>query len=532
MPTCWKPVACVVAAGFITSAAMLPVHASESLTPNARQASRTAVSAAQPASRAELAADLDAVFDDPKYSCAFWGVRVERLEDGQVVYDRLGHKQFTPASNMKVFTTAAALELLGPEFTYETRVEAVGTIEADGTLRGDLLIVGSGDPSLGAWHPDKERDSRQVLADWTAEIKAAGIRRVSGDVVGDGRCFAETSYSSYWSYGDLHFWYAAGVSGLAIEENAYRVVIRPGPKVGDAALLEVTPKTSYITIINETRTVEAGGPSTADSVPHQTEGNARRFVGPIAIDKTQINERGSVWDGAHYAAHLFAEELERQGIAVQGRPVNIRMSANADRIDSAEAGRRQVLATTVSPPLKDLIKVVNKPSHNFFADQILCTLGRQRFGTGDFATGAKAVSAWLEQIGVPEHQTFQMRDGSGLARGNAFQPRQICHVLRHMRQSEKVADSFVESLPIADVDGTLSQRLKHSSTRGNVKAKTGYIGNVRCLSGYITDADGNELVFSMMCNQYQVPTREVNASQDEACRIIAQRKGLFSRAAQ
>lgn len=500
----------------------------------AQPASRTGVEAQPPAqstSHVRLAAELDAVFDDPKYSCAFWGVRIERLEDGEVLYDRLGHKQFTPASNLKVFTTAAALDLLGPDFRYETRVEAVGTIDSDGTLQGDLLIVGSGDPSLGAWHPDEEKNSSQVLADWAGRVKAAGIRRISGDVIGDGRCFAEGSYCQSWSYGDLHFWYAAGVSGLAIEENAYRIIIRPGARAGDPASLEVTPATSYITLINETRTVEAGGPSTADSVPHQTEGNTRRFVGPIALDKSEIRERGSVWDGACYAAHLFTEELERQGVRVEGRPVNIRMLSRAEDIDRIPVVRRRVLATAVSPPLKELIKVVNKPSHNFFADQILCTLGLQRFGTGDFATGAKAVSAWLEEIGAPEHQTFQMRDGSGLARSNAFQPRQMCYVLRHVRKSDKTAAAFVESLPIANVDGTLRGRLSDSSTRNRVRAKTGYIGNVRCLSGYITDADGNELVFSMMCNQYRVPTREVNASQEEACTIVARSTGLFARTA-
>lgn len=473
---------------------------------------------------AGLAADLDAIFDDPKYGCAFWGVRVERL-DGEVLYDRLGHKRFTPASNMKVFTTAAALDLLGPDFTYETRVESLGTLRDDGTLDGDLIVVGSGDPSLGAWHPDKQRSSRQVLADWAARAQAAGIRRVNGRIIGDGRCFTPEFYSDYWNYGDLHFWYGAGSSGLAIEENAYRAIIRPGARVGDPGLLEIIPSTSYLTVINEIRTVEIGGPSTADSVPCQAEGNTRRFVGPIALDKPEINERGSVWDGAGYTAHLFMEELERQGISVTGPPVNIRMLEESEiaAIDEGgSAGVRRMLARTVSPPMSELAKVVNKPSHNFFADQVVRTLGYRRLGAGDFQHGAKAVRDWLQEIEVPEPDSFQMRDGSGLARGNAFQPRQMTCVLRHMRKSERAGASFVESLPIGNVDGTLSERLKDSSTSGNVRAKTGYISNVRCLSGYVTTADGEELVFSMMCNQYVVPTSEVNASQDAACKVLAE----------
>lgn len=467
-----------------------------------------------------LKADLDAVFDQPKYSSAFWGVRVERA-DGKVLYDRLGGKEFTPASNMKLFTTAAALELLGPDFTYETRLEAIGTIEADGTLTGDLLIVGSGDPSLGAWHPDKDRNSRQVLADWVARIKAAGIRTIAGDIVGDGRCFTDESYCEGWNYGDLHFWYAAPTSGLAIEENAFRVIIRPGPKAGDPATIDVIPKTGYITIINDTKTVAAGGPNTADSVPWDTQGNTRRFVGTIALDKKEIAERGSVWDGPRYAAQLLAEELDRQGIKVHGKPVNIRALPGAVRIDKADAARRKVLATTVSPPLKDLVRVVNKISHNFFADQIVRTLGRRKLGTGDFESGTKVVRAWLEDIGTAEAETFRMYDGSGLDRDDAVQPRQTCHVLRYMSTSALSGAAFVESLPIGSTDGTLRERLNDSNTRGNVRAKTGYIGHVRCLSGYVTDADGDDLVFSMMCNQYVIPTSEVNASQDAACGVLA-----------
>lgn len=497
-----------------------------------RRPERSSPAAIAPAARSpairKLESDLDAIFNQPKYACAYWGVRVERL-NGQVLYDRLGAKQFTPASNLKLLTTAAAIEQLGPDFTYETRLEAVGTIGADGTLAGDLVIVGSGDPSLGAWHPDEQRDSRRLMNDWAAKVKAAGIRTITGDVIGDGRCFTPESYCEQWNYGDLHFWYAAGPSGLAIEENAYRVLIRPGAKIGEPAVLRITPETSYITIINDTRTVEAGGASTADSVPCSTEGNTRRFVGTIALDKKEIRERGSVWDGARYAACLLAEELARQGVVVRGRPVNIRMLASADRIDRVDPARRRVLAVTVSPPLRELVKVVNKISHNFFADQIVRTLGLRREGTGDFDSGAKAVRAWLKDIGTPDAESIRMYDGSGLARDNAVQPRQICHLLRYMRKSARGGAAFVDSLPIGNTDGTLRERLNDADTKGNVRAKTGYIGHVRCLSGYVTDADGDDLVFSMMCNQYTVPTSEVNASQDAACSVLARFRGMGGR---
>lgn len=472
-----------------------------------------------PAPLASLRNGLDAIFDDARYASAYWGVRIERL-NGEVLYERNSGKEFAPASNMKIFTTAAALDLLGPNYTYETRLEAVGDI-SDGVLDGDLVIVGSGDPSLGGWHPDPREDSNKLLADWVSKIKAAGIHRVNGDVIGDGRCFTVDSYSPNWVYGDLCYWYAAGTSGLAIEENAYRCVIRPGGSVGDPARIEIIPRTSYVTILNQTRTGPPKSKSDADSTWQETEGNTRRFVGSIALDNRRIDERGSVYDGARYAAHLLVEALDRADIRVGGKALNIRALTSCDRIDSCPPEHRRVIARTVSPPVGKLVAVVNKISHNFYADQIQRTMGLRKAGEGSFAAGAKVMRQWLKDIDAPDSEGFQTFDGSGLARDDFVQPRQICHVLRHMRRDDAAGKAFYDSLPIGGVDGTLEKRFKNLRAKGIVRAKTGYISHVRALSGYVTTAGGEELVFSMICNQYLVPTSQVNESQDRAVEMLA-----------
>jgi D-alanyl-D-alanine carboxypeptidase/D-alanyl-D-alanine-endopeptidase (penicillin-binding protein 4) len=470
----------------------------------------------------QLIADLNALFDDPRYDDAFWGVRAETL-DGRVLYSRNAARNFIPASNMKLFTSACALDMLGPDYTYETRVIAVGTLRTDGTLDGDLVIVGSGDPTLGAWHPEGYCDSRCLLPQWSDAVRAAGIRRVTGRVVGDGRCFTDDYYSPDWNYGDLNFWYATGSSGLAIEENAYRVKITPGPDVGTPASLAITPPTDYITVINQTRTVEPGGKNTADSTWQQVEGNHVRFVGTIAADKDVIDERGSVYDGARYAAYLFREQLECDGVDVTGPAANIRSLSAAEiaAIDDAPADARDRIATYKSPPLREIVAVINRPSHNFFADQVVRTLGRVEAGEGSFAAGTRVVAAWLERIGAPQPDAFRMYDGSGLARRSLVQPRQITHLLRYMHQKENLRDAFLASLPVGGEHGTLAKRLTDPATKGNVHAKTGYIGHVRALSGYLTDASGRLLVFSMICNQYTTPTADVNATQDAACVLLA-----------
>ncbi len=481
--------------------------------------SRMERSAVETGSVAELRRGLDAILDDPDFSSAHWGVRVETL-DGEVIYDRSGARSFTPASTMKLFTTAAALSRLGPGFTWKTRVDAVGEITADGVLNGDLVIVGSGDPSLGAWHPGDHCDSACLLPEWVAALRAAGIREVRGRVIGDGRCFTEEYYSGEWDYADLPYWYAAGTSGLAIEENCFRTRIEPGAKVGDPAVISWNPNTSYIEVINDVETVEAGGTSNADIVWRKTEGNLIRYDRTIAIDKPVINERGSVWDGARYAAHLFMEQLEREGIAVSGGAFNIRSLEDPSAIDAAT--NRATLVTHTSPTLAEVCKVINKVSHNFFADMTLRTLGHRGAGTGDYETGAGVVESWLGEIGMPDADRIGMSDGSGLARMDFVQPRQMTYLLRHMKTSGGApGEAFLDSMSIAGVDGWMAGRLGGEETKGRLRAKTGYIGHVRTLGGYVTTADGEELVFSLMCNLYTVPTSRVSKAQDEACLLLA-----------
>lgn len=468
--------------------------------------------------KAALRAQLDALFDAAVLSDAHWGVRVETRR-GEILYDRNGARGFMPASNLKIFTTAAALETLGPDYTWTTTVEATGPIDADGTLQGSLVIVGGGDPSLGAWHPRDGAESAQLLAAWVAQLKAAGVRRIAGDIVGDGRYFNTDFYNPNWDYFDLPYWYAAGSSGLSFEENAFRVRIMPGAAVGDPTRIEINPNTSYITVINESVTAAAGAPSTADSTNHQTEGNVVRFVGQIPIDREVINERGSIWDAPRYAAHLVMEALEREGIAVDGEARNILAMEPAAR--AALDAPRTVLIRHTSPPLTNAVNVINEYSHNFFADMVLRTMGRAAGGDGGWDSGVKAVKDWMTRIGAPQVEAFHMKDGSGLASSNIVQPRHFTHVLRHMRNDTPAGRAFYDSLTVAGVGRHLANRLRDPATAGNVRAKTGFIGFARALSGYVTMAGGEELVFSIICNHHSASVAEVDKVTDAALVLIA-----------
>jgi D-alanyl-D-alanine carboxypeptidase/D-alanyl-D-alanine-endopeptidase (penicillin-binding protein 4) len=362
-----------------------------------------------------------------------------------------------------------------------------------------------------------------LFATWIGKIREAGIRSISGNIIGDGRVFTEQYYYGGWEVEDLPYWYAAGSSGLALEENCYRFLSAPGEKVGDKARITLIPDTDYVTVVNETRTGEPGSGTDLDIVYRDPEGNTVRFARSIALDKEPFQQRGSVWDGPRYAAFLLMEALEREGIEVEGGALNIRSLGDPGQFDRIPPGGRRLLVVHTSPPLSRITAIINKPSHNFFADQVLRTLGAQKGKAGSFEGGVDVVKDWLRSIDAPDVDHFQMLDGSGLARRNYVQPRQFCSVLRTLYNNLELREVYYDSLPIAGKDGGLDNRMTWDSTRGNVHAKTGYIGNVRSLSGYVTTASRGVVVFSFLVNQNLEGVSEADTVIDEACRILAER---------
>lgn len=463
---------------------------------------------------------LDNHFDSLPFTEATWGVYVETL-DGQVLYDNNGDKCLTPASNLKLLTTAAALDILGGEYTYDTVVKAVGEIDKDGVLQGDLVIIGSGDPTLGAWHPEKDKNSDWLLEQWGNKLKEAGIKKINGRIIGDGRCFTEEYISGMWDYEDLPYWYAAGSSGLAMEENCFRIDIIAGENAGDPTSLKIIPDTSYVSFINNSTTVEAGGKSNADILWRETEGYVYRVERTIAVDKKVIHERGSVWDGARYAAYLMKESLEKNGIDVSGEAYNIRELPSKDPLLADKYIQGKVLIVHTSPTMKEICFQINNLSHNFFADQVLRTLGMEVKHSGSFESGCDAVKEWFTSKEVPRPETLKMYDGSGLSSGNVIQARQMVEMLRVMKNDSPAGNDFYESLSICGKDGYLKKRMGEEAMAGRVRAKTGYILNARSLSGYIKLADGQEACFSMICNNQAVSSSTVDKAIDNALRIVA-----------
>lgn len=445
---------------------------------------------------------LDALLDVPAFAGATWGVRVEAA-DGAVLFDRNGARRIVAASTMKLFATAAAIELLGPDWRYRTEVVAHGKKGGAGRWDGDVLVVGAGDPSLGSTHANESRGSAWLMRRWTESARKAGIRRISGSIIGDGSYLGAEQQCRGWELGDLAGDEARQSSALAVEENGVHCTVTPAARPGLKPRLVFLPQSAYYTIENCSRTVAADDPFTLRFETMPGVLNAFRLVGGVPALAKPMVVTAPLHDGNAWAATLLAESMGRAKITVVGGA-----RSTVDKGTGHGADRR-VLDAIESPPLGQLLALCNKPSNNFFADMFLRTLGAQHDDDGSFEGGARVVRRWLESINLPDPAGLTMADGSGLARRNLVQPRQVTALLREMR-SRPHGEAFFDSLPLAGTDRDLAVHFPELSGLGRVVAKTGLIDGVRALSGAAFDGNGDARYFSMIVNNYTQPWRDVD----------------------
>ena len=453
--------------------------------------------------------ELDAIFNDARFARALWGVRIESLRDGRVVYARNSDKLVVPASNMKLFTMAATAQRLGWDFTFETRLEAVGTI-TDGTLDGDLIVVGGGDPSIDSvgFGP------APVFEQWADALKKAGIHRVTGRLVGDDSLFDDEGIGPGWAWDYLNDGYAAPSSALSYNENIAIIRIWPGASVGAPARVEVTPAGHGLTV---TQTITTGAADSQTSVNQARGLNSDDVLlrGSIPLGRTTpLVRTTSIHNPTAFFVGGLHAALSAHGIPVRGGAIDI----DALPALPSTAGRRAI-ATRTSPPLSSLGAYFLKESQNFYGETFLKTLG-QRFGRGGTTSAGRVVAAeTLTSRGIPEG-SYVMYDGSGLSRYNYVSSDAIVTLLKHIWNDEALRAPFLAALPVGGQDGTLGSRMKNTALAGHVQAKTGTISNVRSLSGFVDAPSGERFVFSMIANHFTVGSAAVDEVAEKALLVV------------
>jgi len=460
------------------------------------------VSEKSPASEpTDLARRIDSAIDESDMGTARWGISVVSMSDGSMVYERNGDKLFTPASNMKIYTTGVALDLLGADYRWRTSVYANAQPDASGHVRGDLILYGRGAPDLVTDSKDENRGSLRKLAD---DLYARGVRSVSGNVIGDESYFRGDPLGDGWQWTDLQWYFGAEASALSINGNEVDVNFVPSGKASEPAVVRTSDTEDYVTVQNRMAATDRSERSTI-GVHRGLSDNNIEVWGEFAPGTKGFGARLSVYKPALWAAKLFRRALNTRGIQVDGQTLSrdSRMP-QSQRFDPAHSVE---LAFVQSEPLSEIARKTNKESINLYAELILRTLGRERgelaplpqgIGReiGDDEAGLAVIRVWLTRSGISTAR-LALHDGSGLSRLDLVTPETSARFLLALSRTN-AGSVFKESLPIAGRDGTLAGRLK--TLTDNVSAKTGSLTYDNSLSGYLTTPKGRLLVFSIMCN--------------------------------
>ncbi len=470
-----------------------------------------------PAVRA-LAAELDSTFLAPEFDRAMWGVVVQSVDDGQVLYRRNAGRLFKPASNLKIVTGAAALVALGPAFRWRTPVLAAGPVRGD-TLDGDLLVAGRGDPSLSQRVAGGD-DVLAALRPWADSLRAHGVRVVRGRVAGDGSYFPDPVLGEGWMWDDLPFYYAAPIGALQFNEAVAVLEVTPGAAAGEPAAVRILPALAPLRLFAEVVTAPAESSLaqiTFDRTPFTDSVIVR---GRISAGRAPWRSTVSVPDPTRYFEAALTQALAESGIEILGRAA---AAIAATQSPLAARDSADTLFVWQSITLRELLPHFEKPSQNQIGEALLRTLGGVTRGVASVDSGRAAVRDVLRSFGVTD-DAWVIADGSGVSHYNYVTPDLLARTLFGVARRPD-ADAFVASLPVAGVDGTLANRLRGTAAQGNVRAKTGDISGARTISGYVTTRDGERLLFVLMANHFPVQRRVVDVAADH----VVERLANFSR---
>lgn len=457
----------------------------------------------------ELWQQMEDIFNDPNFSNANWGVVIQSLVTGEYLYKRNENKLFMPASNTKLFTTSAGLLLLGNNYRFKTEIYMKGIIDGS-ILKGDLIVKGFGDPAISGRFYNE--NITQIFELWADSLLERGIDEISGNIIGDDNAFDDKGLGNGWSWDYESDWYAAPSGALSLNDNCVDIIINP-TKPGLKANIISVPASKYIIINNNVITVHKD--SSADINLHRERGtNIITVYGRIKEGSETIKRFSTINNPTQYFVVVLSEILNKKGIRVKGFPIDV-----DDLSEPLFYDGMNLLFTHYSPGLKEIVKVINKNSQNFFAEQLIKTIGYEKEGYGSASNGITAAKKLFSDMGI-NPDGLQIVDGSGLSRLNLVSPNHIVSLLGYMYKDEQFLH-FYNSLPIAGVDGSLAKRMRKARTQNNVRAKTGFIGAARCLSGYVFTGDKEPVAFSILANNFTVPVVLADLIQDLVCLRLA-----------
>ena len=477
---------------------------------------------AAPKTVAELQTRISQILAKPELTPALVGMKVVSLDTGRVIFEENGEKLLRPASNMKIYTVAAALDRLSPDYRFSTSVYAAARPDAAGVIRGDLRIYGRGDPSIAARF--NNGDYFKAMDELATRIVAAGVKRVEGDLVGDETYFVGPKYGSGWEWEDLTWYYGAEVTPLTVNDNALDLFVKPGTAVGQPAVITTGPPDPLLTIVNRVTTSPKGARREL-SIHRGLNENTITISGSIPLEDRGYTGAIGISHPALLFVYLLRNSLAAKGVVITGKS---RVTGEVAvppllSVSSVSSVAQQEIAVLQSPPLSVIAALTLKPSQNLYTELILRTLGKlppvpaatpspsatpnaspaptpSIFQKTSESLGLDVVRSFLRTVGL-RPESLVLDDGSGLSRSDMITADSTVQLLQFMDKHRHAA-VFRDALPIAGVDGTLRNRMRGTPAENNVRAKTGSLSSANSLAGYVTTAGGERLAFAIMVNNY------------------------------
>jgi D-alanyl-D-alanine carboxypeptidase/D-alanyl-D-alanine-endopeptidase (penicillin-binding protein 4) len=454
-----------------------------------------------------LQRDLAALFSAPALGRALVAIRIESIDRDDVLFRHNDERLVLPASNQKILTTAAAAEVLGWDYRFTTTLFPAGPVR-NGVLDGDLVVVGTGDPTFST----RYEGAGVVFGRWADALRAAGIRTIAGRLVGDARAFSNEPWGTGWAWDDLQNAFAAPVGALVVNDSVAPVVVTPAATPGQPAAVQMAPDAG-LTLEADVVTSHAGA-ATILRFERSPGSAVLRVTGSIGAGAAPVERAVAVLDAtAHFLAVLRAA-LESRGILLTGGVVDAaHAAASAAPLDSP-------LVEHHSPPLREIAATTMRTSHNLHAESLMRAVARREALVAHTQAARSVIGAVLERWGIPADAVVLM-DGSGLSRYNLVTAAALMTVLRRMATDARHREDWLAAFPAGGGDGTLARRFVDGAARGRVRAKSGTLRSTRALSGYVRTGGGELLAFVMVVNNVAGPPQDVEGILDRAVERLA-----------
>lgn len=440
-------------------------------------------------SQLDFQSQLQKILAQPEYKNATIGISIVDIKNGNPLFEINSDKLMIPASTLKIVTSAAALELLGADYRFKTKVGFTGEIKNINELNGELVIIGGGDPTLGSSYFNNTNKSDSFINVWVQKIKSAGISKINGDIIFDSSIYDNEKIPSSWNWGDIGNYYGAGVAAFTCYDNLFSITFKSTQTVWEKTeIITVNPKIEGLEIVNEV-TSSDDSRDLANVFGSPLDKN-RVIRGTIPKDKDVFKIKAAIHNPEKLIAAELLKKLEKEGVLFEGEVLYKTIDEN----------NFKTIYIHESPKLADIIKVLNYESVNLFAEHLVMQIAVEKTGIGNREKGLRLIKEFWQTTGINTGNLF-MEDGSGLSHFNAVSPSQITEILVYMSQKSENNEVFLNSLPNAG-SGTLSAFNTSFFPQNTLKAKSGSMTRVRCYAGYLQLDSGQKIAFSLMFNHF------------------------------